>query len=76
MCRASYANPEIGDGAERFNNDFGNTAIAPKVTRKKTQGSLRWPADHIRDDAIREKKIYQTDTPPLYQQYRDQRCVE
>ncbi len=28
---ASYANPEIGEGAGRFGNDFANAAIAPKV---------------------------------------------
>ncbi len=53
---ASDENPEIGDGAGRFSNDFGNAAIAPKIIRMKTQGSLRWLADHIRDDATEKKE--------------------
>ena len=35
---ASYANPEIGDGAGRFGYDFGNTSLAPKVNAQEVSG--------------------------------------
>jgi hypothetical protein len=43
--RVSYINPKIGDGTGRLNNDFGNAAITPKISRQKIQGSLYSPAD-------------------------------
>jgi hypothetical protein len=49
--------------------------LSRRLTYQKTQGSLCLPADHTEGVVIREKrKIILTN--PLYQQYRDQRCVE
>jgi hypothetical protein len=35
---ASYANPEICDGAERFGYDFVNTALTSKVNAQEVPG--------------------------------------
>lgn len=35
---ASYANQRIGDGAERFAYDFGNTNLASKVNAQEVPG--------------------------------------
>jgi hypothetical protein len=38
MTGASYANPEICAGAERFGYDFVNTGLASKVNAQEVPG--------------------------------------